>query len=309
MKQINKVQVSQKNINHYQIPHWVWAIVLTIHAGWFGYIYGVLGHVCPAAFLGMWHTSVIAAFVWKEKICSVRGMMLSFLATFVCLGIAFFVLHPVDTSEPHITPGPFVMLFVAFVVSTLINGTLLKKELKEKEESKKNTSEQEEEQEKEELTALELERLQKLRARKNFIPERPGRLGKIDGCITGLTISLVFIVSLWYMVDSTIKDMVWNEDSVAWFDTRFYAGDVWRLWLVIAIIGLISSVSMFSAMLLVKKSPHAAINLRIIGYTVLGMLAIGTIGVRIFLHTYNDNPTQSEDEKQLKEEANEEKGE
>src|SRR6056297_1055275 len=95
-------------------------VVFVVYLVWFTYIFGILGHVCPAAFLGIFHASLIGSVAITKKTPRFVGLFISFLLTIILWLVSFFLLHPPTADEPIITVGPFVMLVLNFIVSVLI---------------------------------------------------------------------------------------------------------------------------------------------------------------------------------------------
>lgn len=220
----------------------VWIAQLIIYFGWFGYIFGVLGHVCPATFLGVWNASLLAGAVFTQKRPTFIGTFLSFLTTVIGFGFAFFVLHPPDVPVRYINAGPFIALIITIIATTAVQVVCSKKFGRDD-------------------------------------PRPSFRIGILfEKFIAGLTASIILLISLGYMLIPQVKSIVWNTKPQEWFDTLFVIGDMWYLWLVVAIIGLISAISMMMAIILERKGQTSqAAAARLLGHTFFGLILIGTI--------------------------------
>ena len=220
----------------------VWGVQTSIYWIWFIYIYGILGHVCPVTFLGLWNASLIGVLAFSNRRPSFIGAFLSLLVAAIGWGISFFFLHPQELVR-NITLGPFIVVF---------------------------------------LTPFFLIGQQYLFGNKRISTLIELRLENYLGII--LTILQSVIVISFFTVP-WIRENTWNDSPTEWFDTIFGIGDVWRLFLVIALIGLVSLFFMVISIVFTKKKYKFewAYGFRLLGYTLFGMLAVGTWCTFVFL--------------------------
>jgi len=237
---------------------------------WFAYIFGVLGHVCPVAFLGVWTASIVGCYVFTKKRPRFLGMIVSLIFTAVFWGIAFFFLHPneiygwkVDTLYRYVNLAPFIVLILTIPLLVFIQ-IIFTNRLKP---WKRNHS-----------TKIEL------------LLEKLFSLVSVLGVFAGL----------YYTISPSMKKSSWNDSTTEWFDTVFYEGDNFYLFLVLAILGIISGIFMLINWILKylkneKTSSNRYITTRILGHTFFGMVLIGTWS--IFVYTGAKNEEQIEKKK------------
>jgi len=114
----------QKLNKNWLIKCWIFQICVAF--GWFIYIFGVLGHVCPIAFLGMWNSSLIGCVAFKSRKPSFLGTFLSFIVTAAIWLLTFFILHP-PIENRFINLEPFIALLLLPFILLLIQILLSKK--------------------------------------------------------------------------------------------------------------------------------------------------------------------------------------
>jgi hypothetical protein len=217
----------------------VWIIQVILSYAWFGYIYGILGHVCPVAFLGMWNASLIGIVAWKNSRPRFIATIASLIVTAICFAFAYFILHPIDDDNltRTITIGPFLVLAICPILALLCQKLLL---LGPERGS----------------TKIEI-----------LFEQFFGIIAGLGGLLAGIA----------YFIVPSIKIATWNDDTTEWFDTLFYPGDVWYLFGVLMIIALISAVCMIINWILNRRNLRSkSIGFRILGYTFLGFVLIGT---------------------------------
>lgn len=237
----------------------VFFIQTIIYYSWFIYIFGILGHVCPVANLGMWTASTIGCIAFSGKRPRALGMFFSFIATFLIWGITFLFLHPnevygweVEDPYRYINIMPFIMLGLNIVVNVLIQLAFAKMNKFDKIQGPSRNS-----------SKLEL---------------------NLERIFAGFSFIITIIIGIGYITVSWVKEQVWNDDITDWFDTVFFPGDVYRLFLFLAIIALFSGIMMGFHFYTNKKSNSIySFVFKVLGYTFFGFLIFGTIALFIFL--------------------------
>jgi uncharacterized membrane protein YhaH (DUF805 family) len=228
----------------------IWLIQNIIFVGWFFYIYGVLGHVCPVAFLGVWASSMIASVAITNRRPRFLGAFISFIITAGLWYLAFFEFHEFDEDNlaKNITREPYYFLILTIILVNLVQIVLSKGE-----ERQSNRFE--------------------------LVCEK---VLTIFGYLVG------FFAGLIYITVPTVKDAVWNDKPEDWFDTVFEIGEIYYLFLFIAVIGLFAGV--FGGIALItqarndKKSRMEIIS-RLLAYTFLGLIFLGAWGLYVYLGT------------------------
>jgi hypothetical protein len=231
-----------KNIPR-KICLWVWIGQVLFTYGWFIYIYGVLGHVCPVAFLGMWNASLIGSIAVFGKRPSFIGTFLSLIITAVSFALAYFVFHPFD--EDHLTRyinvAPFIILGITSILSVLAHVIGIK------------------------------------------ISEKASKVWelKIERTIEYFFVILLTIAGIAYMCIPSIKESMYIDppDVTEWFDTLFYMYDVYNLFYFLVIQALICNVCIIIGFyfdrLKTQNSPRSLIC-KVLGFSFLGYLLVGT---------------------------------
>ncbi|MHA1340229.1 MAG: hypothetical protein ACTSRZ_09215 [Promethearchaeota archaeon] len=128
----NKIKNKNKLIN----PNYIWKNIdkkiliicwifqILVSLIWFGYIFGVLGHVCPVAFLGMLNSSLIGCAAISSRRPRFLGTFISLIITIGIWALTFFILHPpVENRFINIPPFialislPFILLLIQIPLS------------------------------------------------------------------------------------------------------------------------------------------------------------------------------------------------
>jgi hypothetical protein len=231
---------------------WLLIASFSVPFVWFIYIFGVLGHVCPVTFLGMWHVSLFACVVFKGERPRFPGALISLVLTAGLWFLAFFYLHPFDEDnlQKTISVGPFILLILTPILDFLIHIPFISK----------------------------ISRLYvpiRLSSRVEIILEQ---ILSIFSCIVCIIIPILFLFT------PIGRSLSWNDDPQEWFDTLFRVGDVWRLFAFLCIIALSSGIMMLLGLVWARnKSIVAAVSGRILGYLFFGMLFIGSWGLFVYL--------------------------
>lgn len=106
----------------------------------------------------------------------------------------------------------------------------------------------------------------------------------LEKIFAGFSFIITIIIGIAYLTVSWVKEQVWNDDITDWYDTIFFAGDVYRLFLFLAIIALFSGIMMGLHVYSNKKikNIHSFI-FKVLGYTFFGFLLFGTIALFTYL--------------------------
>ncbi|MBD3351976.1 MAG: hypothetical protein GF364_10870 [Candidatus Lokiarchaeota archaeon] len=234
-------------------------VQIAIYTAWLIYIFGVLGHVCPVAWVGVWCSSLSGCVAFSDKRPRFLGTFLSFIVTALLWGVAYFYLHPndtfgweVDTLSKVVTVGPFISYIATIFLTLLIQIVFTKTE--------------------------------KIQG-----PEKVSRkIGLIfERILAGLSFLLTIVVGVVYVTVPWVKEELWDDDPSEYLDTVFPPGGVYQLFYVLAIIAIISGIFMGFNAYIKNKGNNLELNIttRLIGYTFLGFIAIGTIAIFIYLGT------------------------
>jgi hypothetical protein len=239
---------------------WGYLLQIAIYFSWYILIYGILGHVCPVAFLGPWSASIIGSVYYTSKKPRFLGCFISLIITILIWGFTFLFLHPNDVfgwkvDDPYriITFGPYLMFFVNTIVSVVIQVVITRK----------------------------------------MKPWKTEVSNKLENLIEKLlSILTILIGTVGFAVFFFFKDDINNNNVIDWFDTQFYPGDQWILFLFIMFIALFSAIMMLYSYY--QENKNRKISKKIIsltyllGYTFLGLVVLGTIGIFIYLGTQSE---------------------
>lgn len=250
----------------YQVPkkHMLISFIfqLCVYIAWFFYIYGYLGHVCPVAFLGVWHASLLGCVAFTNRRPRFIGTFITLLLSAAAWALSFFYLHPNDGSgwevevlSRVITAGPFIVFFLLIPLVLLIQVAFTKTELIQGPEKASASWE------------LSLERM-----------------------VAAFSFLITVLLGLGYNLLPIARESLWNDNPTEWFDTVFQTGQVYYLFLFISVIALISAVFMGIAAYAKKQQKRSKeFTYHLLGYTFLGLLAIGTWGTFVYLGKPSEN--------------------
>ncbi|MHA1684676.1 MAG: hypothetical protein ACTSUE_27305 [Promethearchaeota archaeon] len=217
----------------------VWCVQVITYFCWFIYVYGFLGHVCPVTWLGMWMASLVGCAAVTNRRPKFLGTVISFVLSAMLWALSFWVLHG-DVEVRNVTIGPFVVLAMTPLLLLYVQVLLVK------------------------------------------VPKMGRKIMKwevITGNIfEGLFSVSVLVAGLVYISVPSIRAGMEIDSDSGWFDTVFYGWDVFNLFLFLVIIGLISSGFALAGWFLGgnKARAKASRTCRLVGFTFLGLLAVGT---------------------------------
>jgi hypothetical protein len=85
------------------------------------FIFGVLGHVCPVAYLGMSNAAIIGYLAFRNKSPHFIGLLFSWIIAGIGWAFSFFVLHPFDSHNLSriVNVEPFLVLIITTVACTV----------------------------------------------------------------------------------------------------------------------------------------------------------------------------------------------
>lgn len=221
----------------------VWIFQILFAFCWFLYIFGVLGHVCPVAFLGMWNASLIGAVAFFGKRPSFSGCFFSLIITAGCFGLSYFVFHPFDSDNlvRYVNTAPFIFLGLSAILSVFAQGISIK------------------------------------------MPERVSKQWElmIERAMEYFFVIILTIIGIGYVSFPSIKEGMYIEppDVTEWFDTVFYRYDVYYLFLFLVVQALICNILIICGIYYEQskiKNQHRALLLKVSGFSFLGFLLLGT---------------------------------
>lgn len=235
---------------------WILIVSLLSPFLWFVYIFGFLGHVCPVAFLGMWHASLFMGVVFKRERPRFPGAFLSLILTVALWLVAFFYLHPFDEEnlQKSISIGPFIVLLLTPILDFLVQLPFI---------SKKS---------------------------RLYVPVKTSsRLECIfEQILSSLTCIICLVIPILFLFTPLGRELSWNDQPQKWFDTLYAIGDVWRLFAFLCGMALFSGIMMLMGLIWSqKKSPIVVVSGKILGYLFLGMLLVGSWGLYVYLGETN----------------------
>ncbi|MHA1821119.1 MAG: hypothetical protein ACTSU2_01470 [Promethearchaeota archaeon] len=258
---------------------WAFISKFILYFGWFIVIYGFIGHICPFAFVAIWALSLTACYAFTGKRPRFLGIFISFILTLLMWGFTFFYLHPnnvfgwkVDHPSRNITILPFLGYFLNLFIVFYTQIIIAKK----------------------------------LPTWKRTTSSRFESI--LDEVFAVFSMIISIIGGLYYIIWGKSS---WNNSEQEWYDTIFRVGDVYYLFLYIAIVALISGFSFLAYYLLklkdyieerktkqnkggtivttvpsitkdIDKKIKRLIILKLIGYSMVEMLIIGVWGVFVY---------------------------
>ncbi|MHA1733603.1 MAG: hypothetical protein ACTSU5_16770 [Promethearchaeota archaeon] len=214
------------------------AFVVTgaFYAAWWVVVYGILGHVCPFTFLGVLPFCFFGARVLGRS----RPHWGTFVPSFLIAGGFWWAAWELHGEFPrrHVTPEPTVLLILAFATG-LVAVTLLARRF-----PAENT----------------------VSERRERVLTTASTLLATAGLVAGLAYALV----------PGVRGLVGGDPGEVsdWFDTQFYGDDVYWLFYVLAVLGVVSGACWLVGVNL-KGRPEAARALQAVGLVFLAFIVVG----------------------------------
>ena len=217
-----------------------------LYIAWFGYIYGILGHVCPVAFIGMWHATLLSFQLKQSHRVRIFDVIFTLVLTAAIFSVCFFILQPIE--EPlsrNVVLGPIL----GFMLTPVILGLYLS--------------------------------VFSRASNREAIPI----IAKLCSVLEFLGNLAAILVPLWFFFDLNNREQMYIQDSMDWYDTVFSGYDVYHLFLFLAIAAFIFAIIYFIGLFkqIMGKPPAIVLFYQILGQSFFGMLLIGTIITQTYL--------------------------